>query len=308
MTEPAFISNLTFVVFTYNEEARLPLVIRNLKKYGSILVVDNYSSDSTLEIARSYGCRALMNRNEGGWMENQETCDNVQDAVSTDWMFWLSADELISADALVELGRLIESDKYDVISMLRKNYFQGVFCHNIAIGYRARAFKKNCIDFRGNTIHNFGKITSSPKRVFKMHSRYYIHHLISNTTTSYIDTIQRYTEMEKVNRDHGQMTRSTAYVLLVPFKAILMNYFLKGGRKAGRSALHLSVLMLIYSFIKILKGYDVQEGLTAEEIARRNRRIAEDILRRLPGKPVQPETESTMKMDAEPSNSGTGEA
>ncbi|CEK19141.1 predicted glycosyltransferase [Chthonomonas calidirosea] len=285
------IPNLTFVVFTYNEEARLPLVIRNFRSYGRILVVDNYSTDRTRDIAKEQGCDVLLNRNEGGFMENQETCDNVQSAVRTDWMFWLAADELVAADALEELERLIRSERYDVICMVRKNYFQGAFCHDIAIGYRARAFKKNTIDFRNNKIHEFGRIVAPKERVYYMPSRYFVHHLISNTAATYLETIQRYTEIEKKVRAPEELDRPLPYLLLLPFKALWSDYLLKGGIRGGRQAVHLSALMMIYSLLKAIKGYEAKMGLTADEIAKRNRQIAEMILQTIPSAEIASPTD-----------------
>lgn len=280
------IPNLTFVVFTYNEEARLPLVIRNFRNYGHILVVDNYSTDSTRALAEAHGCQVLLNRNEGGFMETQETCDRLQAAVQTDWMFWAAADELVAPDALEELRRILQSDRYDVICMMRKNYFQGAFCHNIAIGYRARAFKKDTIDFRNNRIHEFGRITVPKERVYFMPQHYFVHHLIANTAGSYVETIQRYTDMECQMRSPQELNRSLSYLLLLPLKAIWSDFFLKGGMKGGRQALHLSILMSIYSLLRAIKGFETQEGLTKEEIAKRNREIAERLLGNLP--PLEP--------------------
>lgn len=287
----ARIPNLTFVVFTYNEEARLPLVIRNFRSYGHILIVDNYSTDRTRDIANEQGCDVLLNRNEGGFMENQQTCDNVQAAVHTDWMFWIAADELVAADALEELERLIRLDRYDVICMMRKNYFQGAFCHDIATGYRARAFKKNTIDFRNNKIHEFGRIVVPKERVYYMPSRYFVHHLISNTAATYLETIQRYTEIEQKVRAPEELDRSLLYLLLLPFKALWGDYILKGGVKGGRQAMHLSAMMMTYSLLKVIKGYEAKMGLTAEEIAQRNRQIAETILQTIPASKTASQTD-----------------
>ena len=38
-------NNITFVIFTYNEEKRIERVIKNLKDYGTVLIADNKSKN-----------------------------------------------------------------------------------------------------------------------------------------------------------------------------------------------------------------------------------------------------------------------
>ena len=44
-------NNITFVIFTYNEEKRIEYPIRNFINYGNVIIIDNFSTDKTKEIA-----------------------------------------------------------------------------------------------------------------------------------------------------------------------------------------------------------------------------------------------------------------
>ena len=61
--------DVTVVIPTLNEEEAIGLVIDELVEYGfpkeNILVVDGYSTDNTLEIARSRGVRCILQHGEG---------------------------------------------------------------------------------------------------------------------------------------------------------------------------------------------------------------------------------------------------
>lgn len=265
------------MIFTFNEEARLPNVIKNFRCYGKILVVDNYSTDSTVALAEAGGCDILLNKN-AGWVEDYDTLEKIKAHVRTDWLYWGFADEVLQKDALADLGRVITKDEADVVSIVRKNYFYGVFCHEIAVSPQIKAFKKTAIDFRGNTIHNFGKITVGGDRVYQMPSDKFIHHLISNTAASYVSTINRYTDLEVTTKMPAGLNRSAVYYLLVPLKALWLDFFCRGGRQAGHPGLALSVLMLIYSLIKAIKGYEAADGLDADSIKIRYEAIAGELL------------------------------
>lgn len=272
-----WIPNLTFVIFTFNEEARLPNVIKNFRCYGKILVVDNYSTDSTVAVAEAGGCDILLNKN-AGWVEDYDTLEKIKAQVHTDWLYWGFADEILQRDALADLARVITQGTADVVSIARKNYFYGVFCREIAVSFQTKAFKKNAIDFRGNTLHNFGKIIVGGDRVYQMPPDKFVHHLISNTAATYVATINRYTDLEAGTKTPAELNRSAAYYLLLPFKALWLDFFRRGGRQAGHAGLALSALMLSYSLIKAIKGYEAAQALDADAIKNRYEEVSGELL------------------------------
>ena len=275
------INDLTFVVFTFNEAARLPGVIKNFQSYGRILVVDNFSTDETVAIARAAGCEILLHQN-AGWVEDFETTEKVKSAVQTPWVYWAFADEILSPDVLEEIKRVIETDHCDVISLLRKNYYYGQFCYEVAAVYQTKAFKKKAVDFRGNTIHNFGRIIAPTGRIYRMPPDKFVHHLISNTASSYLNTINRYTDMEIASKPGGEMNKSILYYLLLPLKTLWQDFFRHGGRQAGLAGISLSVMMMTYSLIRAMKGYESVCGKDASEVCEANARVAARLLERFP--------------------------
>jgi len=273
------IPNLTFVVFTYNEESRLPRVIRNFAPYGRILVVDNFSADRTVEIARAAGCDILMNKNTG-WVEEYETAEKVKTAVQTEWIYWAFADEIIEAPVLEEIRRIIEEDKYQVAQLVRRNYFHGQFCDDIGVTYQTRLFRKNAIDFKDNVIHKFGRIIGGDSVVYTMRPSLYIHHLMANSVASLVDSTNRYTDLEMtVGRTWN---RGLLYCFLLPIKVLWGDFFLKRGYRAGRPGFSLSVLNMIYSFINTLKHFERAGGFDRDRINTMNEDIATKLLRSFP--------------------------
>ena len=51
--------NINFVIFTRNEEKRIGYVIRNLIKYGEVIVFDDLSGDKTQEIVEGLGAKFI---------------------------------------------------------------------------------------------------------------------------------------------------------------------------------------------------------------------------------------------------------
>ena len=89
-----FSHKITFVLFMFNEEARIERAVRNFLRYGRVLVVDNYSTDRTVEIAKSLGADVLLHKNQG-WVEDEHTTSVVKAAVQTPWLYWGFSDEIV---------------------------------------------------------------------------------------------------------------------------------------------------------------------------------------------------------------------
>ena len=66
---------------------------------GDILVVDHYSGDRTVEVAKKLGAKVIKYKNLG-WSESKEQMDFIFSHVKTDWICIGSADELIPETCL----------------------------------------------------------------------------------------------------------------------------------------------------------------------------------------------------------------
>ena len=54
-------TKITAIIPTFNEEANIAPVLEGVKFADEILVVDSFSTDRTVEIAKSYPARLLQN-------------------------------------------------------------------------------------------------------------------------------------------------------------------------------------------------------------------------------------------------------
>jgi glycosyltransferase involved in cell wall biosynthesis len=53
-------TKISFITFTRNSKRRLKLLLENIKDVvDEIIIVDGFSSDDTVEIARSYGAKVF---------------------------------------------------------------------------------------------------------------------------------------------------------------------------------------------------------------------------------------------------------
>ncbi len=266
---------ITFVVFTFNEEARVERAIWNFGQSGRVLVVDNYSTDRTEEIALAAGAEVIKHKNPG-WVEDEYTASVVKDAVKTPWIYWGFADEMISRSAMSAMLHAIESDTYSIVSLVRKNYYYGEFLYDAYASPQNRAFRKEAIDFTGNTIHKFGTATVPESRIFRLDSKaFWIHHFISNTAKSNLNSMNRYTDIEVERINAVSSTRMIIYLI----RSLFGNLLLKGGYKAGSAGLLYIMQMAFYNVVLAVKSYEKTHQLSTSSIEERNNIIRDGLLR-----------------------------
>jgi glycosyltransferase involved in cell wall biosynthesis len=267
---------ITFIIFTYNEAARIERVIRNFKDYGKILIADNSSQDGTINIAKSYGCDVLIREQDYDFVENQHLVELLYEKTTTEWIYWGFADEMLEAKTLEKITTIISADRHDIVSMDRKNYNNGVFCYDLFHGYTNKLFKKRAIDFTNNKIHGMGVPMVPKERIYLMPAEFFIHHFSSYTISSYLNTINRYTENEI--QTPFVFKGSVLSITFQLLKRFLKNYIFEKGYKAGFTGLESVLMIICYEWVKNIKRYEQINNLDRQTIEEKNNLLREQIL------------------------------
>jgi len=116
---------VTAMIFTLDEEIHLPSCLESLRWCDDIVIIDSFSSDRTLEIARLAGARVLQNRFSGFGDQRNWALKNA--APRHPWVLVLDADERVPPEMTGELERILPAVAGDVAAfqMARRFYFWG---------------------------------------------------------------------------------------------------------------------------------------------------------------------------------------
>jgi glycosyltransferase involved in cell wall biosynthesis len=117
---------LIIIILTFNEEIHLKRCIESLQSLkAEILVVDSFSTDRTIEIARNSGAQILQrvflnHANQFNWALEQLNSN-------FDWVFRIDADEVLSTELCDEINNRLSLLSSDVSGVLvrRSTIFQG---------------------------------------------------------------------------------------------------------------------------------------------------------------------------------------
>jgi glycosyltransferase involved in cell wall biosynthesis len=104
--------NLSVIILTYNEERNIERCLKSVADLAEdIFIVDSYSSDATLEIARTFTSHIYQHPFETQAEQFNWALENLP--LKTEWLMRLDADEMVtpglSGELVERLGR-VESD------------------------------------------------------------------------------------------------------------------------------------------------------------------------------------------------------
>lgn len=100
VTDSAVLAQITPLILTFNEAPNLGRTLEKLAWASQILVVDSYSTDETLEIARSRPQVTVVQRKFDTFAGQ---CNFGLEQVRTPWVLSLDADYVLTEDLVTEL-------------------------------------------------------------------------------------------------------------------------------------------------------------------------------------------------------------
>jgi len=108
--------SIAVVMPAYNAEKTLHATVRELSDLVDIrLVVDDHSSDRTVEIARALGLRVFVHDRNYGYGRNQQTCYREALASGADIVVMLHPDYQYTPLLVTAMASMIAYDVYDVV-------------------------------------------------------------------------------------------------------------------------------------------------------------------------------------------------
>jgi glycosyltransferase involved in cell wall biosynthesis len=117
---------LTALILTADEEVHIERCLRSLLPVaGKIFVVDSFSTDRTVEIARSFGVEVAQHPWKNYADQFQWAIDHC--GAQSGWLMRIDADEYLEPDAQKEIKMLFPKipDEIDGIYIQRKVFFEG---------------------------------------------------------------------------------------------------------------------------------------------------------------------------------------
>lgn len=113
---------ISVLILTFNEEHNIAACLASVAWSDDVLIVDSFSTDRTLELARSAGGRVIQNRFFD--FAQQRNFGLQNGGLKHDWVLHLDADEVVTPELKAELLREASVARHDAYRLASKMIFQ----------------------------------------------------------------------------------------------------------------------------------------------------------------------------------------
>ena len=246
---------LSVVISAYNEEKTLARCLESVRRIADeIIIVDNESSDRTVEIAKKFTDRIFLKPNQ--LMLNINKNFGFEKATGT-WILNLDADEEIPPELASEVKVITTGKpKYNGYWIKRKNISYGKWIkHGLWWPDRQiRLFKRGFGAFQCVHIHEYVKIDGETGELVEP----YIHYNYESVH-QYLLKIDRTSSSEAISLSQMNYPLSWFDAIRFPVSDFVKIYFAQEGWKDGLHGLVLSLFQAFYSFCTFAKYWEMKK-------------------------------------------------
>ena len=215
---------ISVCILVKNAQNTLAQCLESLREFGEIVLLDNNSTDKTLQIAQEFNTAYKNLRIEKsefiGFGALKNLCVSY---AKNEWILSIDSDEVLENEALSEI-KALDLKQNCVVALGRKNLYDGEWIK--ACGWYPdfvwRIFNKNFTGFNDNFVHESVKIPQNAEKIYLKNA---LKHYAYDSIEALLDKLQRYSTLyAQRNLDKSS---SMGKALLRSFWSFLRNYFLK---------------------------------------------------------------------------------
>lgn len=272
---------ISAVINTLNEEKNLPFALRSVQPWvDEIVVVDMYSTDRTVEIAREFGAKVFFHERVG-FVEPARAF--ALERTSGDWILILDADEVIPFPLSRALLSIAHTNAADAVRIPSLNYILGAPLMHTNCGpdqdTKLRFFKKHHVRLTSKVHGRIHVVPGSRALTLRFEPGLAIVHFNYLDSQQFIEKLNRYTTIEaKQAYERGE--RVTPVGALVKGARGFGGRYLRGmGFRDGWRGFYISLFMSFYRIVTAAKLQELSALGLREQIESRYRQEAEEILK-----------------------------
>lgn len=251
-----YMPKLSVVVDTYNKAKDLEGCLKSVQGLADeIVVCDEGSSDSSVEIAKRFGAKVISHKRE----DYVELLRNFEvSKASGDWILVLDPDEEVSAKLAKKIKEILKKPTADYYRLPRKNIVFGKWIRHTRWwpDYNIRLFKKGFVSW-SEQIHAV-PITQGVGADLPAKEEYSVTHHNYDSIESYLERMTRYTRVQSEGLMKNGYVLKWQDVIHKPTGEFLSRFFAGEGYKDGLHGLALSFLQAFSELVIYLRIWEKQ--------------------------------------------------
>ncbi len=243
---------VSLVIITLNEEKNIERCINSAVWCDDVVVVDSYSTDSTVAVSKNLGARTFVEK----WKGYGQQKDFAVKQAKHDWVLSLDADEALSPQLSEELHRLVKNGlNHDAYEMPRlSNYMNRWIYHGGWYpDYQTRFFNRTQAHWIPSAVHERVEAKS------KGRLRSPLFHWPFKSLEHQVDKNNKYSSLGVVELKKNGQRFSPFRLIFKPIGKFIETYFFKLGILDGWPGLIVAAGAAYSIHLKMAKLYELEK-------------------------------------------------
>jgi glycosyltransferase involved in cell wall biosynthesis len=249
-------NRLSVLIPCKNEVKNIRLCIESVQAIADeILVADSGSTDGTLDIVRSLGCRII----EREYVHSGHFKNWAIPQATHAWVLIVDADERVTEELADEIKQVLAAPECDGYRILRRNHIFGREIKHCGWNNDQvlRLFRRDVGRYCGRGVH--AHMIISTGNVGRLKARFL--HYTYWSTEQYLEKFDRYTTLAAADlHERGRRATYLRLLMRAPFRFFYL-YFVRLGFLDGVPGLILCMFTAFYSFTKHAKLWAMHSGV-----------------------------------------------
>ncbi|WP_179020403.1 glycosyltransferase family 2 protein [Winogradskyella forsetii] len=213
---------LSVIIPVYNEEAYIARALYSVKFADEIIVVDSFSTDKTVEIAKQYNCKIVERQFDN--FSNQK--NHALQFATCDWVLFLDADERITYPLQLEIIDAINNGKHTAYKLNFPHFYMNRFLFHHSNNVTRLVVREKC-HFEGS-VHEKLIVDGSVGKL-----KHHVLHYTYKGLEHYIDKKDTYAWFQAQQMLDKGKKATYFHLAFKPFYRFFHSYIIRGGFRDG---------------------------------------------------------------------------
>lgn len=252
---------ISVTVLVKNSEKYLAKTLHSLSAFPEVIVLDNGSTDRSLEIAAQFNNVKIYHTPFIGFGPMKNLAASY---ASYDWILNIDSDEILLPELIDELSQIDFKNSHKVYALLRLNHYRGKLIKTCGWypDFVKRLYHKGQVQFNDKQVHESLDI---PKHVELVRLTHPFNHYSFDGAEGLINKMQQYTTLFAEQQKYKKRA-SVFSAITHGISAFFKNYVLRRGFLSGSDGFVISFANACGAYYKYIKLKEANQNLTVSLI------------------------------------------
>ena len=246
-------TKISAVITCFNNQETIEKCLASFSFADEIILLDSFSSDKTLEIAKQFDCTIKQQNFKGFWQQKQDAINLARN----DWIVLLDSDEYLNSNAQDTIKQWQQCmPKFDAYALPRCEWVFWQWSHKFVHKNKfVRLFNRNKAKVSQDLVHESIKTTGHVSDLNAV-----IKHFGETSITIKLEKINKYSSLAAQQKFSQGKSVSALKLFLYPIWYFFKQYIIRRQVFNGIAGLVNAYLNSTYAFLKYAKLYELQKN------------------------------------------------